>query len=283
MNYRIISAVLVLALASLACGFSFNLPKSVEPGPDITEPISVDAPASGTASLSIAFGAGDLKLSPGAQGKLVEGTAVYNIKDLKPEVQQSGGTIEIRQGDYKFDDVATLNKIKNQWDLKLGSTPMDLSVKAGAYHGTMELGGLSLSRLMIKDGAADSTLSFESPNTVEMSVLNYETGASNVNLRGLANANFNTMVFKGGAGQYDIDFGGTLQHEATASITCGFGDLTLRIPKTMNAVLTVQGGLHNVNLSSGWSQNGTVYTQQGSGPTLTLLVDMSAGNLTITD
>lgn len=282
MNYKIISAVMILAIASLACSFSINLPSTVQPGPDVTDPVSVDAPSSSPARLSIAFGAGELKLAPGAQGKLVDGTATYNIKDLKPQVAESGAGIRISQGNYKFEYVPT-SKLRNIWDLKLGNAPMDLSVEAGAYQGRMELGGLALTGLSVKDGAADNELLFSSPNAADLSILNYETGASNIRMHGLANANFNTMVFKGGAGNYDLDFSGVLKRDGTASITCGLGDLTLRFPAGMHVQLTLQGGLHNVNVGSGWAQNGNIYTQEGSGPTLTLLVDMSAGNLTITD
>ena len=44
-----------------------------------------------------------------------------------------------------------------------------------------------------------------------MSILRYETGASTVKLNGLANANFGTLIFSGGAGDYTLDFSGDLQ------------------------------------------------------------------------
>lgn len=72
MNTKIISAFLVLAIASLACGF--ELPKAPEPSPEVTEKISVSAPDSDNVNLSLSFGAGEMTLSPGAD-KLVEGTA----------------------------------------------------------------------------------------------------------------------------------------------------------------------------------------------------------------
>jgi hypothetical protein len=283
MNYKIISAILVMALAVMACGFSIDLPQGTEPGPEVTDQITVAAPATEGPHLSIAFGAGELKLAPGAVGNLVEGSATYNITDLKPEIKQDGSNIQIKQGDYQFDNVITANKIKNNWDLKLADIPMDLTIEAGAYKGTMELGGLALNSLTIKDGAADTEVSFSAPNKSEMSVLQYETGASKVKLSGLANANFNTMIFKAGAGEYDLDFSGELQKNVTISISSGLSNLTLRIPQGANAVVTAEGGLRNISTSSSWSQSGNTYTQQGGGPTLTFVVEMSAGNLTLTD
>src|SRR3546814_7166011 len=52
-----------------------------------------------------------------------------------------------------------------------------------------ELGGLSLKSLEVKDGASNVDLSFSKSNLVEMSILQYTTGASDVKLTGLANAN----------------------------------------------------------------------------------------------
>jgi hypothetical protein len=239
MSHKIISAALVLVLASLACGF--NLPDRV--GPDITDEIQVAAPAGGETRLFLSFAAGELQLEPGASGNLVEGTATYNIEDLKPVIERDGSDITIRQGDYEFRGVPTLNNIKNEWRLQLGDEPMELSIDAGAYDGSIELGGLSLTALSVQDGAASVNLSFAEPNAVEMSLLDYQTGASNVTLTGLANANFESLVFDGGAGNYELDFSGDLQREAVITIDCGLSDLTLRIPPGIPATVTVEGGL----------------------------------------
>ena len=280
MNTKFILVVLVLALASMACGFSIDLPERPKAGPEVEESITVAAPESDETRLTISFGVGELTLSPGAQG-LVDGTAVYNVEDLKPEIEKNGNSIEIKQGDFKnpplFDD------IKSEWDLKLGNTPLDLTVQAGAYEGNLELGGLALKSLTVKDGAANVDISFSEPNQTEMSILRYETGASNVKLTGLANANFSTLTFSGGAGNYTLDFSGELQRDAVVTIEAGFGDLSLIIPEDVDAVVTVEGAALNINHSSGWTQNGQKYTQNGSGSTLTILVKMAAGNLVITD
>jgi len=280
MNVKIVLAILILALASLACGFSIDLPDRVKAGPDIEESITVADPKSDEMHLSISFGAGELTLSPGAQN-LVDGTAVYNVKDLKPEVKKNGGNIEIEQGDFK--SLPPFDGMKNKWDLKLGDTPMELTIQAGAYDASLKLGGLALKNLTVRDGAANVELSFLEPNQTEMSVLRYETGASDVRLTGLANANFSTLAFSGGAGNYTLDFGGELQRDAVVSIESGFGNVSLIIPEGVDAAVTVESAAVNINHGSGWAQNGQKYVQKGSGPALTILVKMAAGNLVITD
>ncbi len=294
----LLSFLLILSLASLACGFSVDLPSRPTPGAEVTDEITVAVPPSAQSGaeasgengtpipaevhLKLTFGAGDLRLSPGAEDALVQGTATYNVADFKPVVTSEGGQVEIRQGEYRFQST-NLTGIVNEWDLKLGATPMELTINAGAYNGQYELGGLALTGLTIKDGAAEVSVSFAEPNPAEMSLLRYETGASKVELSGLANANFSTLVFDGGAGDFTLDFSGDLQRDAIVTIDSGFSDLKLVIPENVNAKVTLEGAAVNVNHSSGWAQSGQTYSQAGEGPLLTILINMGAGNVTITD
>jgi hypothetical protein len=276
----LLSFLAILTLATMACGFSVNIPSAPTPGPEVTDELTVAVPDSEETRLTISFGAGELTLSPGAGAALVDGTATYNVPNFKPEVIENGGSIEIKQGEFKS---LYVGDFRNEWNLLLGETPMELEINAGAYKGSYEFGGLSLTGLTIKDGASDVNVSFSEPNRTEMSVFRYETGASNVHLTGLANANFSTLIFNGGAGNYTLDFSGELAQDATARIETGFGDLTLVIPESVDARVTVEGGAVNVNHSSGWGQSNSTYTQDSSGPTLTIVVKMGAGNVTITD
>jgi hypothetical protein len=278
MNIKIISAILVLALVSMACGFSVDLPRRAETGPDVEESIAVADPESDETRLSLNFGAGELKLSSGAEG-LVEGTALYNVEQLKPEVIENGGEIEIKQGD--LDGTFPFDNMKNRWDLQLGNTPMDLTIEAGAYDGNMDLGGLALKNLTVKDGAAHVDLSFSEPNLIEMSRMSYSTGASEVTLRDLANANFSTLDFDSGAGSYTLDFSGELQRDASVNINSGLSELILIVPDGVEATVTIEGGLTDINTGNGWSQSGGTYSHEGSGPTLTIKINMGAGSVTL--
>lgn len=54
------------------------------------------------------------------------------------------------------------------------------------------------------------------------------------------------------------------------------------VPEDLQAVVAVDGGASNVNAGSGWSQSGDVYKQKGEGPTLTFVIEIGAGNVTLT-
>jgi hypothetical protein len=280
---KLFPVVLVLALSLSACGFSISVPGTIKTGPTTIDEIVVPLPSdkAQTVDLTLAFGAGTLKVHPGAE-TLVSGTATYNVADFKPEVTVNGSTARIEQGNWQLTGIPNLSTIKNEWDLSLGNVPLDLSVDAGAYKAEYEFGGLALTNLTIRDGAADAKLNFTSPNATEMSLLRYETGASNVSMMGLANANFSMMEFDSGAGNYTLDFTGSLVRNASVNIKTGVSNTTLVIPSGIPVQITVEGGLSNVSYGSGWTKNSNVYTQEGQGPALTFVIEIGAGNLTLT-
>jgi hypothetical protein len=280
---KLLPVLLVLALSTIACGFHVSIPiNTVTPGPMVTDQINVPLPdTSQTVDLSLAFGAGTLKLQPGATA-LVSGTAKYNIADFKPAVTSSGSTVRIEQGNWHLKGIPDLSNIKNEWDLSLGKQPLNLSIEAGAYKAEYELGGLALTNLTVKDGASDVKMNFATPNLAEMFLLSYETGASNVSITGLGNANFSSLTFHSGAGNFTLEFTGALKRNGSVNIETGVSNTTLVIPSGLPVQLTVDGGLSNVTYDSAWSKNGNLYTQAGSGPQLTIVVHIGAGNLTLT-
>lgn len=280
---RVLITVLVLSLTALACGFNITLPTPVPLGPEVTDALSAAYPAgSASPSLKIRFGAGKLTVGPGAGEDLLTGAATYNVPDLKPEVKAQGSQVVLQQGNYTVRGIPTVQGVKNEWSLQLGNRPFALEIEAGAYEANYEFGGLPLTDLSIQDGASQVNLAFSEPNPVEMNLFRYETGASTVTLRGLANANFTTMLFESGAGTYRLDFSGTLRRPATVSIESGVSTLTLVIPPGVSAVVKTEGGLTNVTVGAGWAQQDGTYVQEGAGPTLTILVQAGVSQLVIT-
>ncbi len=283
MTRKLLPVLSILVLCLTACGFHISLPITITPGPTVTDSINVPLPAdaSKTVDLSLAFGAGTLKVRPGGDA-LVSGTATYNIADFKPTVTTNGSNVRIEQGNWRLTGIPDFSNIKNEWNLSLGNVPLDLIIEAGAYQAEYELGGLALTNLTVKDGASDSKVDFSSPNTAEMNLLRYETGASNVSLTGLANANFASLEFDCGAGNYTLDFSGALKRDGSVHIKTGVSNMTLVIPAGLPTQITVEGGLSNVTYDSDWARSGSVYTQEGSGPQLTIVAEIGAGNLTLT-
>lgn len=284
LNRKIILVITTLAFVSMACGITINLPvEQINTGPTQTEEINVPAPVGDTTDLTLTFGAGELILRPGAKQALVSGTATYNVTAFKPKIKVDGQQVRLETGNLDIHGIPSFNSndIKNKWDLKLGNQPMQLKINAGAYQGDIDLGGLTLKSLEVNDGAADTKLKFSEPNKTEMDTLRYITGASSVKLSGLANANFTSMIFRSGAGDYTLDFSGALQRDAVVTIESGFSQLVIIVPEGTSAKVIFKGGLTNVDLSGSWKKSGEAYVLGSGGPVITISMDMGAGNLAL--
>lgn len=283
MNTRkyILTAVLVLALASVACGI--NLPvTNIRTGPTQTVDIQIPMPkeSSSGVDLNLEFVAGELKLTPGASQYLASGTATFNVPEFEPKLESSGFSYTLHASDLDIEGIPNFQgDLINKLDLQLADTPMNLNIKAGAYKGSYELGGLSLKKLAISEGGSDVSVAFSTPNRVEMSSFAYSTGGSTTILKGLANANFEQMTLASGAGNYTLDFAGELQRDASVKIDSGAATVKIIVPEGVNAQVTFDGGLTSINLGGGWKQNGNLYSLSGSGPTLAITVQMAAGTL----
>lgn len=278
----ILAAVATVALATLACSFTVDLPvEKVVTGPDQTVAIDIAAPQAEVVDLSLEFGAGELTLAPGAGGKLVTGQVVFNVEDLRPTTKVDGSSVLLKSGNLEFKGIPDFDtdEVKNEWDLKLGEALMNLKITAGAYKGVLELGGLALKSLEVGDGASEVSLRFSEPNQAEMVSLRYSTGASSVKLYGLAYANFASMIFRGGAGDYLLDFSGDLQRDAAVTVEAGVSKVTIVVPTGTSARVVFEGGLSDVFASGGWEKSGNQYTLEGSGPQLVIKVNIAAGQL----
>ena len=280
MKRPILIFITILVIASLACSININIP-SPKVGEKQTLEISEAAPSQTPAQLSIAMGGGKLNIQPGGD-KLVQGSVEYNVADWKPVITRDGNSVRIEQ---KIANGIPLSKglgnITNNWTLLIGNVPTDLSIEAGAYEGKIDLSGVPLTNLKITDGASQAQVTFDKPNPERMDTLTYETGASNIKLTGLANANFDVMNFRGGAGNFTLDFTGKLSRDAQVNVNGGLGNLTIIVPKGSNARIVLGASLNNVSTEGVWTVEGQEYRVTGEGPVLRIDMNVGVGNLNL--
>jgi hypothetical protein len=279
MKPTLIFVTIALLASTLACGISVNVP-SVETGPTQTLDINQTLPSgSDVVELTIEMAAGNLNIEPAADDKL-SGRVDNNVSGWMPTITTDSDSVTISQLHDKSIGKITGNDIINDWDIKIGNqVPLNLIINAGAYEGRLDLSGLKLHRLEINDGASDGDIKFNVPNPDTMEKLVYRTGASKVNLYGLANANFTSMSFDSGAGDYLLDFTGMLNQDASVIVHTGVSSLTIVIPEGMHAVITNNGALSNVTPVGTWTVSDKVYEASGDGHTLTILIEMAIGSL----
>ncbi len=280
MKKKILLALLILALSSLACNITIQTPQ-IKTGPETTTTIDESYPDTGdTPELVLKMGAGTLHISDGGSS-MVEGEIKTNIANWQPSVDIADEKITISQGNNDQSFTIPSGNLINDWNLKLGTeNPLELSIDAGAYESDIQIGDIQLEKLSIDDGASNSKVTFKSPNKVTMTSLKYHTGASQVELVNLANANFKEMDFDSGAGSYTLDFNGDLTQDAEVSIKSGLSNMKIIIPADMNTLVTLSGGVNNVSLKGTWTVNSNKYrTLTSSGPRLEIDIDMGVGNL----
>ncbi|MFO8037418.1 MAG: toast rack family protein [Anaerolineales bacterium] len=284
---RIIPLFLMILFSATvsACGVGIDLPFKTEmkTGPTQTESIQIPIPAGDApVDVTLSFGAGKLTLLPNPGDDFISGTASYNVEDFKPIITSESDKIFIKQGNLKLNAVPKINqKIKNEWSLAFSSYPMDLTIKSGAYTGEYEFGGLAITDLHIADGASNVTLTFSTPNPTNMQAFRYETGASNISMEKLGNANFEIMLFESGAGNYNLDFSGNIRQDAAIFIETGLSRLVITVPHDTPATAQFEGSLSKVTAKGNWEQNGEEYTQDGEGPRLTFTIETNAGTVTL--
>ncbi len=213
-----------------------------------TATINVPVPPGQAAQLTLHFGAAEhFQLAAGATA-LIEGRVQYNDDQLQPRIMTSGSRVTIAQAVRST--ILPSSDLGNAWDLKLsGAIPLQLTVEAGAYTGSYDLGGLRLRALTVTQGAAQTSYDFSAPNTEPMEQLSVTSGVSELRMAHLANANAATMRFALAAGSNTLDFGGSLLRNARVAITSGAGDLILRVPKTTPMRVNVTGALNDVQSS----------------------------------
>ena len=272
--------ILIIALISLtvmACSISVNVPTvdtSFSRTLEISEPAFSDVDDN---KVIIEMGAGRLYISTGASN-LINGTVEYNVEDWKPEISRSSNTVSVSQKNSSNTGIPSGN-IQNDWNLQLGDDLINLTINAGAYEGKIDLSGLSITKLQIADGASKSTIHFDTLNPVEMDEISYKTGASDVELLGLGNANVHEITFDSGVGSYTLDFSGDMKNNVNVRLNSGMSDLTIIIPTTARALITVAGGLSNINASGTWTISGSTYEYGSTGPMITINIEMAVGNL----
>ena len=278
----ILLILLVVSLTMLACSVTFQ--DGFETIETVEESVIV-APQNNTTTtqLTLEFGAGRMFLLSGTD-QLLEGTATYNVAQLEPKVDIKSNRVKVYQGnaDYVFGGWPNLDELENTWEFRLGSEPLDLVINSGAFTGEFDLGGLALETIEINDGASDVEVEFSELNTVVMQAFEYKTGASRVSLDKLANANMENLRFECGAGSYNLDFSGDLQRDLDVRINASAATITLTIPEGVNVYLEIDGTAYKVYANDEWiTDGGGEYFLEGSGPTITINVDLSAGSLVL--
>ncbi|MEZ4417876.1 MAG: LiaF-related protein [Gemmatimonadota bacterium] len=180
--------------------------------------------------VKVRYGAGRIRLSP-AQGSLLYRMQLrYDADHFTPVADYRRGDLEVGI-DSGRGNVELKGRSQGSLDLELTrEVPLALDLEMGAVRSEIELGGLRLTRLDLKTGASETTLSVSEPNPLDASTISVQVGAADFVMEDIGNLNAERVEIHAGVGDVTVDFGGQWRKDARVSVEMGLGGLELRLP-----------------------------------------------------
>ncbi|MGE5333909.1 MAG: hypothetical protein ACM3N4_04350 [Nitrososphaerota archaeon] len=255
-------------------------------------PINVPYPETRDLEVRISEGACRLNIVPADGEAWITGTYTDPSGMRSLNIETVGGITRMTENfsgsrvwewlraGYTFDAVPQL-------DLAFGKArPFKLSIEIGASDNRLDLGGLPISRLSFKHGAGKTTIDFSAPNPQVMTLMNVGAGAGSTELSHLANARFAELTVEGGMAGFVLDFGGTLQQDAHARISCGLASVDVNVPPSTLARILTESPLGHIEVGEGFTTHadGALWTSAATEvdvPVLTIDANVALGTLTL--
>jgi hypothetical protein len=201
--------------------------------------------------VNIQYGVGTLNLEPANRSVLYDARLVYPADHSTPLATYDPAAhsldLGIKDGTFELPD----NDSGSVMHVQLArGVPLDLSLKIGAAQATLKLGGLAVRNFTLKAGATQTTLRFDTANTIRMQSLTIKVGAAQFEAHGLANARAAQMSVEGAAGEIELWFDGTWTGDLTLDSKILLGDMTIHVPSNVQVVSTAKAVLGNVSDAS---------------------------------
>jgi hypothetical protein len=133
--------------------------------------------------------------------------------------------------------------------------------ETGASEFDLDLGGVPLSRHMVRQDAGKFELDFSVPNPHPMELFDVSSGAAGIELENLANANF----------------GGELLRDAQVSIETGMSGVEVSVPASTAARIVAETTLGSVDVGDGFTKREDAFLTEGALSAATPVLAIRAG------
>jgi hypothetical protein len=235
-------------------------------------------------TLRIAVGACRLRVAPGAGEPWLAGTYDGGAGAIPHTLELKDGTLRLSQRVELLRTLDLLSGGAPSFDLSLGTArSYALELDCGAVDASIDLGGLPLTRLVIRQGAGRLRVDFSAPARASLSELRVDAGATSLEMARLANAGFADMHLAGGAAKIDLDFGGALSRDCQARMDVGMAALRLAVPGTTAARIDARAIVGALRIGDGFTKRaGAFWTEgavAGKTPVLSIRAETSVGLL----
>jgi hypothetical protein len=250
-------------------------------------PARIDVPypaVDGPLTLRIAVGACRLRLAPGGE-RWLEGTH-DDATAIPHTIDVEGGTLRLSQ---RVELARTLDLLSGgapTFDLAVGTArPFALELDTGASDCVLELGGVPLTRLQIRQAAGRLRAGFARPCPEGLGEIRVDAGATSLELTGLGHAGFAAMSVQGGAARCDLRLDGALRRDGRVTIDVGVASVRVAVPASTAARVEARSIVGGLRIGDGFTKReGSFWTEAavaGRTPALTIRAETSVGMLEI--
>jgi hypothetical protein len=186
----------------------------------------------GAVSVRVEYGAGRLEIRPTSGGSLYEMKLKYDAERSEPSTRYDPAARSLVLGIRSHNmSMHGNNNESGSMHAELSTkVPMDLTLELGAAEADVQLGGLRLTDLSVKTGAADVGIRFDQPNPDRVRTMSLEVGAASLKLTRAGNSGVERVTANIGVGALDLDLGGELTHDVEVTANFAMGAFTLRVP-----------------------------------------------------
>ncbi len=222
-----------IVLVVIIAGGMYSLPVQSKTHATSTEIKRIESAGEKEVSVKIDLGVAVIDLEKNDSGDILDAEMEYDpdqikvIADYRKFNDRGKLFLESQTKDQGID----LDLEDNYWKLEFGDqVPLSFDIDVGACKADFDFTGLKIDQLEMDLGASSVKAEFRKPNLHRIREINLDVGASKLIMQGLGNANFEEMVFDGGAGDFTLDFSGDFDHSAEVYIDIGLGSLNLLLP-----------------------------------------------------
>ncbi|HWL84378.1 MAG TPA: hypothetical protein VNO21_01170 [Polyangiaceae bacterium] len=224
--------------------------------------------------------AGELHLTPGGV-HVVGGAAKTNVSDLAPAVATTGYRVSVTQGKPGTDASQWGSGLIADYRLTLGTTFMTLAVSGQAGPMDLELGGLAIQSLTVRNGAGPVRIGFGAPNPLAAEALDIESSAGSITLTDVGRFGASKVRVHAQAGAVTLGLGSKVEREVSLDLESGAGPIQVSLPAGITARADVKSEAGPLKLN-GWTKDGETYVLGSPGPSPRVHIQVKTGAGAIT-
>jgi hypothetical protein len=249
-------------------------------------PINIAYPSENDLHLRITLRACCVEAKAGEGEAWVAGTYHDPTGGRVPTFLTEGGTVRITEVESSLDRIPHFFAGIPHYELEFGKgRPFALTIETGASAFGLDLGGVPLKALTVRQAGGRFDLDFPAPNPEPMSLLEVSSGATGIELENLSNANFSRMHLSGGVAGYELNFGGELSQDAEVALEMGLSGVEIAVPGSTAAVIVAVAGFGNVDVGDGFTKREGAFltgaAMAGNKPLLTIRAGVKQGTVQI--